>query len=122
MCNAWAFVSLSALAVAAACLIVLSAASTRFQRRIEAAHAATWQWLGTWKFRAIDCEPQEAALPEFIWSGMYRSLEDPLLDRLAARIKIAVLLLTLGVGIVAFVGWYRPSNTVFACAPWRVAS
>lgn len=115
MCDAWSLIWALATTAAVAGGVGLLLSTGRFQDRIQTSHAATWQWLGTWKFRAIDSEPAEAALPEFIWTGMYKQLDDIVLNELATRIKITTVLAVASIGVLVFVSWRSPLSTVLAC-------
>jgi hypothetical protein len=115
MCNAWSGVWILAVGFGLASLCVSIVTSTRFRQRLETLHPATWRWMGTWKFRAIDCDPAEAAIGEFIWSGMYKSLDDPVLDGLVRRMIFTGVLCILSVAVLFLANWQSPSSSLFAC-------
>jgi hypothetical protein len=92
--------------------IVLAA---RLRSRLEAHHPGTWRWLGEWKFRWPDGEVQEAALPEFLWSNMYRSLEDPELNRFAFHVKVAIGSCIATVLALMLLGFFRPASSLLGC-------
>lgn len=96
--------------------VVLLLFGVRFRSRLELVHPATWRWLGTWKIRFPDGDVAEAALPEFIWSGMYRSLNDDQLNLLARRVKVVTVALAVALIVLAvqpsFTDRVEPSSCI----------
>lgn len=115
MCDAWSLTLVLATVVATASVISLFVLAGRFQGRMQTSHAATWRWLTTWKFRFIDSEPGEAAIPEFVWSGMYKNLNDNVLNRIAVRMKVLTVLAVVCLGAVMLISWITPASRLMNC-------
>ena len=87
----------------------------RVRGHLEDNHPGTWRWLGEWKIRSPDGEVQDAALPEYLWSGQYKALKDSVLNRLALRAKLTTassVALTL---ILVLHGILYPSSRLLGC-------
>ena len=98
----------------AACLVT----AARVRERLETSHPGTWRWLGQWEIRWPDGEVQEAALPEFLWSGMYRALEDPQLNRAALHAKLAgVACLVTTLALIALSSFFPVSGLLGCLVP-----
>ena len=89
----------------------------RFVECLRQSHAHQWQVLSAQKVWFHDGDPHYVSAQRYLWSGSYKSLEDPRLNRLArttllSMCCVALALLTWllvklgypGVGILACVG------------------
>jgi hypothetical protein len=87
----------------------------RVRAHLEEQHPDTWKWLGEWKIRWPDGEVQDAALPEYLWSGQYKSLNDPLLNSLVLRAKLTTAFsVAIALALVLQSVLY-PSSRLFGC-------
>lgn len=97
----------------ASCLVLAGRVGAHLREH----HAATWRWLGEWQTRWPDGEVQDAALPEYLWSGQYRALLDPQLDRLAFRAKLAAAAsIALALALILLSVLF-PGTQPFGCVP-----
>jgi len=87
----------------------------RVRAHLEEHHPGNWKWLGEWKIRWPDGEVQDAALPEYLWSGQYKSLNDSLLNRLALRAKLTTAFSGAITLALVLQGILYPSSRLFGC-------
>lgn len=88
---------------------------SKVRGHIEERHPDTWKWLGEWKIRWPDGDVQDAALPEYLWSGQYKSLNDTQLNRLALRVKLATACAVATTLALVVHGLLYPSSRLFGC-------
>jgi len=115
MCSPESLVLLAALVAGVVAAISGVVSEGRFVERLRQSHAGQWRALSRLKVWFHDGDPQYVSAQRYLWSGAYKSLEDPYLDRLALRTRLSMCCVVLAVAAWSLIKLIFPSVSLLSC-------
>lgn len=115
MCSAGSVIHLFIYACGLALMVFGAKSQGRFNDRLRVEHELKWRELIARRVRFHDGDPHYVATQYYLWSGAYKLLGDPSLDRLARCVLVSMAALFLLVGVWFVVEYRFPGASVTAC-------